>query len=168
MFLVVFHRVHTVKRERREQVGAGNGFAHQGHFRCVFFAQQVTAQPWFCSLSILELNHPGTLYCLFPYAKQSCRHLSDDMICIRNELARIAAFTGAGERSDPFGCHGPAQHDVQGDGPVGHSAAVDREGDTQLRTSAAPVERNRQIYRSFGRRSSRYRGRQMHPVKPAP
>ena len=82
MFLVVFHRVNAVERERREKRGSHHRLPHPGHRRGHLIPQEMPPQSGLGALGVFEFHDPDPLDRLFPHPEKPGGDLGDHMIIV--------------------------------------------------------------------------------------
>ena len=129
VFLVILHRIDRVEGKGRKEGIPHNRLPHCCHLGSHLVTQQVSSQSGLGALGVFELYHGRIEDGFLPYAEQPGCHLGDYVIGIGNQFLRIAAFSGAGQSIQELCRPGPADHDRQGCGTIGHAPAIARNRD---------------------------------------
>src|SRR5712692_5604283 len=105
----------------------------------------MSAQSWFCALSVLELDNRRVLYRLLPDPEHPRRHLRNHMIPIRNNSIRITTLTSRRVCSDLLRRPRPREHEVETDRSKRHPPTINRQGNLDLPPLTPLVQRDRKI-----------------------
>src|SRR5712692_10121927 len=105
----------------------------------------MSAQSWFCALSVLELDNRRVLYRLLPDPEHPRRHLRNHMIPIRNNSVRITTLTSRRVCSDLLRRPRPRKHEIQSDRSKRHPTTIDRQRNLDFPTFTSLVQRDRKI-----------------------
>src|SRR5712692_6360546 len=92
----------------------------------------MSAQSWFCALSVLELDNRRVLYRLLSDPEHPRRHLCNHMITIRNNSIRITTLTSRHESIQPLRSPRTGKHEVETDRSERHPATIDRQRNLDL------------------------------------
>src|SRR5712664_4947872 len=105
----------------------------------------MSAQSWFCALSVLELDNRRVLYRLLPNPEHPRRNLRNHMIPIRNNSIRITPLTSRHESTQPLRRSRTRKHEVERDRSERHTPTIDRQRNLDLFPNFSLVQRDRKI-----------------------
>src|SRR2546427_13290045 len=106
----------------------------------------MSAETWFCALSVLELDNRRVLYRLLPDPEHTRRHLRNHMITIRNNIIRVTALTSRHESIQPLRSPRPRKHEVERDRSKRHTTTINRQRNPDLLAIFSLVQRDRKIH----------------------